>query len=111
MAERVPPVLPPVGAVGSPSDWQQHFAELFPGAAPPTTTAPPAYSGPPSLVLTPREQAAGGEQSSPWWEALLHDVEVYGFLLLLAGIGLYGLFAPQINTVVTAGPRAAKGGV
>jgi hypothetical protein len=112
MGKGAPPVLPPAGTVGTPADWQQHFAELFPGVAPPAAAAPPAsYSGPPSLVLTPKEQAAGGEPSSPFWEGLLRDIEVYGFLLLLAAIGLYGLFAPQVNTVVQTGFKAAKGGV
>ena len=106
MADRVPPVLPQSGDVRSPSDWAQHYSELFPGMSPPANAEKPAYTGPPSVLLTPKEQAAGGEQASPWWDRLKSELEVYGFLFLLAGIGLYGLFAPQVNVAVQKAAKA-----
>lgn len=59
----------------------------------------PAKTGVPSPQKAPPAPVVAGLLSGVI-PSLLSEVEVYGFLLLLAAIGLYGLFAPQVNLVV-----------
>ena len=125
MAERVPPVLPPAGDVGAPSDWEQKFGQILHGFNPGGVFSggPPAGNAPAGQGATvepsqadPAVQAGikaaqsvtgGGPLSADFWHRLLLDVEVYGFLFLLVGIGLYGLFAPQVTVAVQKAAKAA----
>jgi hypothetical protein len=115
-----PPVLPtaPPGGPGAPAGWENTLDAILhglnPGRSPAPVAAPSASgagsAGPPLVGFSP--EAERSERSTftlDFWERLKQDLEVYGFLFLLVGIGLYGLFAPQVNTVVqTAAAVAAK---
>ena len=118
MAERVPPVLPSV------SDWEQKFGDILHGinpggvfsGGPPAGNAPagqgatvPRSQADPAVQagLKAAETAGGGMLSADFWHRILLDLEVYGFLFLLVGIGLYGLFAPQVNVAVQKAAKAA----
>lgn len=119
MAEAKPPVLPDVRGV----DWKTLFGGLLPGSvggAAPKVGTPGIAPGkvewdtvfrdllPGSVggAAAQKGQEAvknatpGGPLTAEFWQHLLADVQVYGFLMLLVAIALYGLFAPQINTAV-----------
>src|SRR5690242_8065163 len=118
-----PPSLPPAtsGAPGgpNPSEWENWFGGLLHGINPggafdhgPGVPQSPRSKSPEATGHPDARQAPGTPSplSGDFWQRLLLDVEVYGFLILLAGVGLYGLFAPQVNTVVqTAAATAAPG--
>jgi len=122
-----PPVLPPAttGAPGgpAPADWENWFGGILhgfnPGGAfsqgpPAETRVGPGGAAAPAATGKPDPQQAPGTPgplSGEFWQRLLLDVEVYGFLLLLVAIGLYGLFAPQVNTIVQTAAKAATKGV
>lgn len=108
----LPPILPQVpGTPGPPASTPPLAGHPFgalgailgaPDAAPPAASQAPAGAA----------DTGGSLFSVAGWQNLLHgllqDAEVYGFLFLLVGVGLYGLFAPQVNTVIqTAGKAAA----
>lgn len=51
-------------------------------------------------------EAAGVLTGAEFWHRMLLDVEVYGFLFLLIGIGLYGMLAPQMTAIVQTARKA-----
>lgn len=105
------------------SDWEKWFGDLLHGINPGGVFSggPPAGNAPsgqgatiPQSLTDPAVQAGqkaippgGGLLSQEFWHRIILDLEVYGFLFLLVGIGLYGLFAPQINVAVQKAGKAA----
>lgn len=75
----IPPTLPNVGGVGGP-----------------VTIGAPIPPGAPC-------QGLAALAPSCW----LQGLEVYGFLLLLVALGLYGLLAPQANVLLQRAGKAA----
>lgn len=128
-----PPDLPAVPSSANPTDpgvavgaptgsaWEDWFNRVLHGinpgglfsGGPPAGSVTTTPSG--DVAASPGAAAAGqtapgptSKAAPPVWAAIVQDIEVYGFLMLLVAIGLYGLFAPQINTVVrTAAATAA----
>jgi hypothetical protein len=106
------PAGPPIGP--PPADWEQEINSLLHGINPggAFSGGPPAGNAPAGQGATvPRDQVdtagSGSVFGADFWHRMLLDVEVYGFLFLLVGIGLYGLFAPQIQTTIKAASKAA----
>lgn len=111
------PALPPVGTPGNPA--RSDMSTLGPVGTPgnPARNSQPP-NGPnmgPEPGSAPSDTTSvlpGGSGSCTGLGALapscwLQGFEVYGFLLLLVGVGLYGLFAPSVNVTVARGIKTA----
>lgn len=107
MAE-APPALPS----NLVSDWAKQYGEMIGGMIGGPAVGAAAASGAAGAAIGQQaaeesKAAGGGPLSADFWHRILLDVEVYGFLFLLVGIALYGLFAPQVNVAVQKAAKAA----
>lgn len=111
----LPPILPQVPGTPGPPAGGTSASTRTSGLPQMDDPMFPGLVDPKSGTLIPGTVAPGGSISpfvAGGWSGVLHTImqeaEVYGFLFLLVAIGLYGLFAPQVNTVIkTAGKAAA----
>ena len=103
-----PPVLPRAdpGIAVPPSDWEDWFGGILHGKNPGQQKSTTERIGEKAVSAT----EPGGLLTGDFWHRLLLDVEVYGFLILLAATGLYGLFAPGVNVVVKEAAEAVAEG-